>query len=252
MSLAETQAPTQECFHPLPHILSARAGDTTVLMNRQRGTYHTLNGVSGRIWELLGPGATTSAIITRLLEEYEVPRKQLESDVAATVLRLQQDRLIDSGSPAVKDPNLNRRDRTASQAVEGSRKWQMPSVLQCGVLLLILKLALKVYGYSRTLDWISLKVDRVRVRNDVDIATVRAAEYRVALAAALYPGRARCLEQSLTLYYLLRRQGIPVNYQQGVQPYPFQAHAWIEYRDEVINDVPEHAGFFARFPEQLP
>ena len=35
-------------------------------------------------------------------------------------------------------------------------------------------------------------------------------------------------------------------------PYPFQAHAWIEYRGEVVNDVPEHAGFFARLPEQLP
>jgi hypothetical protein len=37
-----------------------------------------------------------------------------------------------------------------------------------------------------------------------------------------------------------------------VQPYPFQAHAWIEYQGEVVNDVPEHARFFARLPEQLP
>jgi transglutaminase-like putative cysteine protease len=72
------------------------------------------------------------------------------------------------------------------------------------------------------------------------------------MAGALYLGRAKCLEQSLALYYLLRRQGVAVAYCQGVQPYPFRAHAWVEYRGQVINDVPEHARFFARLPEQLP
>jgi hypothetical protein len=68
----------------------------------------------------------------------------------------------------------------------------------------------------------------------------------------LYPGRARCLEQSLVLYYLLRRRGVALHYRQGVMPHPFQAHAWIEYRDEVITDVAEHAAQFACMPDQLP
>jgi hypothetical protein len=37
-----------------------------------------------------------------------------------------------------------------------------------------------------------------------------------------------------------------------VRPYPFQAHAWIEYRGSVVNDLPEHVAQFARFPRQLP
>jgi len=74
----------------------------------------------------------------------------------------------------------------------------------------------------------------------------------VAMAGALYPGRAKCLEQSLTLYYLLRRKGIAAKYCQGVQPFPFQAHAWVEYRGQVINDIAEHAEQFARLPDQLP
>ena len=54
------------------------------------------------------------------------------------------------------------------------------------------------------------------------------------------------------LYYLLRKQGVAVQYCQGVQPHPFLAHAWIEYGGEPINDVPEHVTFFTRLPAQLP
>jgi hypothetical protein len=94
-------------------------------------------------------------------------------------------------------------------------------------------------------------VEHVPATEQASMDTVRAAEYRVAMAAALYPGRAKCLEQSLVLYCLLRRKGIGVHYYQGVRPYPFQAHAWVEYRGEVINDVPEHVAQFARLPDQL-
>jgi hypothetical protein len=56
----------------------------------------------------------------------------------------------------------------------------------------------------------------------------------------------------LTLYYLARQEGVRVRYCQGVQLFPFVAHAWIEYRGEVVNDVAEHVKHFARFPDQLP
>ena len=72
------------------------------------------------------------------------------------------------------------------------------------------------------------------------------------MAGAFYPGRALCLEQSLLLYDVLRRQGVPAKYCQGVKLHPFQAHAWIEYQGQVINDVPEHVKGFARLHEQLP
>jgi hypothetical protein len=86
----------------------------------------------------------------------------------------------------------------------------------------------------------------------LEIDAVRGAARSVAMAAALYPGRARCLEQSLVLYYLLRRRGVAVRYRQGVMPHPFQAHAWIEYDGEVITDVAEHAAQFSSLPDQLP
>lgn len=138
---------------------------------------------------------------------------------------------------------------TSSLAVASGRR---PSVLQCGALLLALKLALRVYGFGKVLRAIGRRMERIPATTWLDPEAVKAAERVVATAAALYPGRALCLEQSLVLYYLLRRHGVAVTYCQGVMPHPFQAHAWVEYDGEVISDVAEHARQFVRLPIQLP
>lgn len=136
--------------------------------------------------------------------------------------------------------------RTASNEI------RVPSVLASGIMIAALKLSLKVRGYKRTIEWIRRRVEDVPVRTDVPPTVVKAAEWWVAMAAAFYPGRAQCLERSLVLYYVLRRQGVPVKYCHGVQPSPLTAHAWIEYDGEVINDVPERVREFSKLPEQLP
>ena len=127
-----------------------------------------------------------------------------------------------------------------------------PSIARCWLLIGWIKFLLRMRGYVATLAWIRRRVEPIPATTSADIGAVRETEYVTAMAGAFYPGRARCLEQSLALYYILRRRGVAAHYCQGVQPYPFQAHAWIEYLDEVINDVPEHALQFARFPRPLP
>ena len=221
-------------FRACSQVLSTRAADAVVLLDRKRGTYHTLNEVGGRVWELIGEGVATDGIVHRLLEEYDVPRSRLEQDVSATICRLIEERLV-APLPRAKTEEL-----------------QAPSVVWCGILVAWIKTLLRLRGFLATLEWIRRRVDTVPASTEAPLEQVRAVESAVAMAGALYPGRAKCLEQSLVLYYLLRRQGVAVSYCQGVQPYPFRAHAWVEYRGQVINDVPEHARFFARLPDQLP
>jgi hypothetical protein len=59
------------------------------------------------------------------------------------------------------------------------------------------------------------------------------------MAGVFYPGRARCLEQSLALYVLLRRRGVAAALRIGVQPYPFSAHAWVELNGVPLSERPE-------------
>ena len=118
-----------------------------------------------------------------------------------------------------------------------------PSVPGSMLLIALLKLALGVAGFERTWRCIRRRAERVPISSG-DEADVAPTEQAVALAAALYPGRAQCLERSLLLYWHLRRAGVPVRYRMGVQRYPFMAHAWIELDGEPINDVPEHVRRF--------
>lgn len=135
--------------------------------------------------------------------------------------------------------------------IESPRQAEVPSVLHCGLLIAAVKIMLKACGFDATTSHIRRKVATVRPGDPPDDTFVKRTEYAVAMAAALYPGRALCLERSLVLYYLLRRRGIAVTYCQGVQPYPFLAHAWVEYRGQPINDVLEHVQLFARLPEGI-
>lgn len=238
----------EDHFHQLPHVVSARAGDATVLMDRKRGTYFTLNEVGGRVWELAGAGASVLEMVERLLEEYDVRREQLEADVAATLRQLIDARLLAIG--IASDPTPAERAPKPSPGATAKRgALKVPSVLRCGLLIAWFKGLLRVRGFLGTLEWIRRRIEPVPASAEAKLEAVRAVEYAVAMAAALYPGRAKCLEQSLTLYYLLRRRGVAVVYCHGVQPYPFEGHAWIEFRGKVINDVVEHVRHFIPLPD---
>jgi hypothetical protein len=116
------------------------------------------------------------------------------------------------------------------------------------MMLALLKASLAVAGFGRTWRWIQRDAERAASfaasHVDADRSSVARVEYVVAMAAALYPGEAACLQRSLLLYWYLRRAGVPVRYCMGVQMYPFLAHAWVEHRGEPINDVPEHVRRF--------
>jgi Transglutaminase-like superfamily len=120
----------------------------------------------------------------------------------------------------------------------------MPSVPMTMLRLALLKLALGLCGFGRTRRWLDSSVANATQTDPPDPQLLSRVEYAVAMSAALYPGHAACLERSLVLYWWLRRAGVPVRFRMGAQLYPFLAHAWVEYRGRVINDVPEHVKLF--------
>jgi hypothetical protein len=71
---------------------------------------------------------------------------------------------------------------------------------------------------------------------------------RIATISAFYPRRSRCFEQSFALFVLLRRRGVPVELQIGVQHSPFTAHAWVEWQGRPLNESEEFVTTLAAFP----
>lgn len=111
------------------------------------------------------------------------------------------------------------------------------------------RLSLKLAGFRRTIRWARRLAGQTEASNDWNCAERSARS--VAIAAAFFPGRAICLEQSVALYVLLRRRGVAVSLRIGVQPYPFQAHAWIELDGRPVFENADELVKFVAFPEGL-
>jgi hypothetical protein len=254
-------------LRPRPGVLAAYALDAMALYDPRSERYLTLNPVATQIWEALAAGQLPAVIAERIAAEYTVPAAQVRADMAAQLASWHAEGLVEPGvagpPPSAVTPRRGEYDvciepdRQASVPVRRQGRAvpvvvRIPSVLRCLSTTVRIKWLLQRRRFEGTLAWLRAAVGGVPASEGAELEEVRALEYRVAMAGAFYPGRARCLEQSLTLYLLARRQQIAVRYCQGMQLYPFEAHAWIEYRGEVINDVAEHVKHFTKFPEQLP
>jgi len=85
---------------------------------------------------------------------------------------------------------------------------------------------------------------------------------RMVQAAGRYGiSRPTCLEESLTLWYLLRDQGVAADLRIGVrkQTGKFEAHAWVEHDGQALNQIEEahrhyvaFEGEFSAPPEEQP
>ncbi len=124
-----------------------------------------------------------------------------------------------------------------------------PHVLTCGVLLALIALSLRVQGLRRTLQ-VARKCGARRWRSFEVFPhdLVQRCVERVARAAAFFPGRAECLEQSLALLVLLRRRGLPAQLRVGVRSLPFAAHAWVELAGRPVNEPEDFVTQLTPFP----
>ena len=71
-------------------------------------------------------------------------------------------------------------------------------------------------------------------------ANVRRAAQMVAVACRRQPLRSSCLPRTIVLWSLLQRRGIATDVRIGARSNSqgeFQAHAWLEWNGEVLNDV---------------
>lgn len=66
----------------------------------------------------------------------------------------------------------------------------------------------------------------------------------VELASVFYPSKVQCLQRSVALVRLLRRQGVAAELVIGVQSQPFSSHAWVEVNRSILND-------FSTYPERM-
>lgn len=124
------------------------------------------------------------------------------------------------------------------------------------VTLLGVSWGLRTLGLSRCQRWLGRRLPAPRSADlEQHHQLITDWEWAVRLAARNAPCRARCLEQSLTLWYLLARLGIDGALRIGVRKADAQtmeAHAWVEVAGQPVNDREDIARTYLPFEGPLP
>jgi hypothetical protein len=71
------------------NVLSRTVGTETILLNLDTSTYHSLNAVGGRFWALVQAGSDFQQALTVMRGEYAVDPAQLEADLRALCVELE-------------------------------------------------------------------------------------------------------------------------------------------------------------------
>ena len=126
-------------------------------------------------------------------------------------------------------------------------------VIRAMFLLPIVATSLKTLGLRKTQLWlIRNSLGPMVPPKEQARANVRRAAQMVAVACRLQPLRSSCLPRTIVLWSLLRRRGIATDIRIGARSNSqgeFQAHAWLEWNGEVLNDVADVGNQYLPFNE---
>ena len=123
------------------------------------------------------------------------------------------------------------------------------------LLLPLTGILLHIFGLKRTRSVMSQLSSKSR-KNLPEAGQMNVAKQvarMVSIAANHGPYHANCLKRSVLIWWLLERKGIHTEIRVGAQMDPFglQAHAWVEYQGDVLNDRQDIAEQFAPFESLL-
>ena len=124
---------------------------------------------------------------------------------------------------------------------------------RAAMLLPMIRASLRVRGYNKTFSSLQARVNPIAPAQNGDAEQLRKTSRMVRAAVHHSLLHFTCLEESLGLWYLLRRQGIAPQLRIGVRKEngKFEAHAWVEHGGEALNQ-PEAAHLhYAAFEKEF-
>jgi hypothetical protein len=219
----------------VPRDLHYRVADHggVIVLNAVTGQWHALNPTAGELWRSWRDGHGFEESTAALANKNDgVPVDRIRAEANQLVADLTRRGLIESGPPAdprtpVRTPDLARPERSSS----GPARTLSFVVLLLAVFLVRLpfRLACSLVRASRG-RW---------CRTAVSAEQAGAIVTAVRRAAALYPGRAACMEVSLAsvLIAALLRQRL--DWCLGALSDPYRFHAWVEADGVPIPTTPD-------------
>ena len=86
-----------ETYQRSAEAFDAPLDEVVMLLNVPTGRYHELNGVAGRIWELLATPISADDLVGALTAEYDVAPEECRNQVMAFLEALRERKLLAEG-----------------------------------------------------------------------------------------------------------------------------------------------------------
>jgi hypothetical protein len=120
-------------------------------------------------------------------------------------------------------------------------------------LLAVVGVSLRLRGFQQTKERLRKKLPAQTAERQGTADALQKICRMVQAAAHYGPGHPTCLEQSLVLWFLLQRRGIPAQLRIGVRKLPekFEAHAWVECDGVALNQGEEVHRHYAAFEAEF-
>ena len=124
---------------------------------------------------------------------------------------------------------------------------------RAAILLPWIRVSLRWRGYHSTFTSLQRRSNSVSVAANVASDSVYKTNRMIHAAVRHSPLRYTCLEESLCLWHLLRKQGISSQLRIGVRKTEgkFEAHAWVEYGGEAVNQPEASHLHYAAFEKEF-
>lgn len=121
-------------------------------------------------------------------------------------------------------------------------RFERRMLLKAVLLLPVIGIALRLFGFKRLqsiMIRLTLETKILSLVPKETLPDVKKTARMTRIAAVYGPYRGKCLEQSLALWYLLRRQGIKSDLRIGARKEKnrFEAHAWVEFMGRPLNET---------------
>lgn len=125
--------------------------------------------------------------------------------------------------------------------------------LRAAALLPVISASLRLRGFRKTQLSLQRRASTRNVAPDDALATARLIARMVRVAVGSGLGHPTCLEESLTLWWLLARRGITSELRVGVRKSgeKMEAHAWVECEGGALNEPEDAHENFAAFDAAL-
>lgn len=131
-----------------------------------------------------------------------------------------------------------------------STKWNF---LKIAVLVPLVEISIRTIKFKKTYRVLKALTGRTPAPPKDDISVIRRYRNVFYLHRRAIPYLGKCLSQSLTLWFLLERQGISAELKFGVkkEKNDLIAHAWIEYKGEAFMSESEMEENYTSFSESI-